>query len=332
MKVTIKDIAEKCGVSVGTVDRSLNNRYGVNDEVKKRVLEVAKELNYRPNHLGRSLATGRTMSIGVISLDLYNNFFPTFIDSIEKYAKKSGYFINLILSHSESSLEVEGMRFFAERNVDGVILFPICTGNEHVNFLKKLEIPIITILNKISDEFMHIGLDDKSAIAAAVEYLAEKKYDEIIYVSASVSQQESEEKNVYLLKQRLDGYLEGLEKSAPGLKSVVLQGSTERRAFAESFAPKDTRVCFLCSCDSIALDLSRLLRERGLHAPKDFGIMGYDNIEVLNYISPKLTTIDYNIDKLAKSAFESLLQIIKTGKSGKDVFLDYRIIEGETTA
>lgn len=83
MGVTIKDIAEHCRVSVGTVDRALNNRSGISEKTKNRILKAAEELNYHPNYMGQSLATGRTMTIGMVCFDLYNNFFPELIDTIE---------------------------------------------------------------------------------------------------------------------------------------------------------------------------------------------------------------------------------------------------------
>jgi LacI family transcriptional regulator len=332
MRATIKDIAKKCGVSTGTVDRALNNRDGVNEEVKKRVFEAAKELDYRPNYLARSLATGKTMTIGVICFDFYNNFFPALIDKIEGYAKEHGYFINLILSHAEPQKEMEGINYFTERKVDGVILFPICTGDDYVAYLKSLRIPIVTIFNKISDDFMYIGVDDVSAIENAVEYLVKKKYDDIVYVTHSVDRQYNAGKNAYFPKQRLKGFMEGIKKVGYDDRRItVLQGSAERAEFADRFERSDRRVCFLCSCDSIALDMSKLLHMRGLYSPADFGIMGYDNIDVLDYTFPRLTTIDYNIDTLAKLAFTNLLSMVETGQKSGDLLLDFKIIEGDTT-
>mgnify|MGYP005879360331 CR=1 FL=1 len=116
MGVTIKDIAEHCRVSVGTVDRALNNRSGISEKTKNRILKAAEELNYHPNYMGQSLATGRTMTIGMVCFDLYNNFFPELIDTIERHAKEKGYFIYLILTHREFKLEKEGLHTTEELN------------------------------------------------------------------------------------------------------------------------------------------------------------------------------------------------------------------------
>ena len=140
MGVTIKDIAEHCRVSVGTVDRALNNRSGISEKTKNRILKAAEELNYHPNYMGQSLATGRTMTIGMVCFDLYNNFFPELIDTIERHAKEKGYFIYLILTHREFKLEKEGLQYLSERQVDGIILFPIGLSKEYIQALYDLKL------------------------------------------------------------------------------------------------------------------------------------------------------------------------------------------------
>ena len=92
---TIKELAKACGVSEGTVDRAVNNRSGIKESTKKRILEMAEQMDYRPNHLAKSLATGITKTLGIVSVDLSNNFFALLVESIEQTAREHGYFVNL---------------------------------------------------------------------------------------------------------------------------------------------------------------------------------------------------------------------------------------------
>ena len=174
MGVTIKDIAEHCRVSVGTVDRALNNRSGISEKTKNRILKAAEELNYHPNYMGQSLATGRTMTIGMVCFDLYNNFFPELIDTIERHAKEKGYFIYLILTHREFKLEKEGLQYLSERQVDGIILFPIGLSKEYIQALYDLKIPIVTIYNKLDNRFPFVGVNDRKAMTDAVMHIVSK--------------------------------------------------------------------------------------------------------------------------------------------------------------
>ena len=113
MSATIKDIASLCGVSEGTVDRALNNRYGISEKTKAKVLEAARSLHYHPNNAARALATGSTMTISIVCFELHNNFFPQLIDSIERQAKENGYFINLILTHMDQAKERQGLDYIS---------------------------------------------------------------------------------------------------------------------------------------------------------------------------------------------------------------------------
>jgi LacI family transcriptional regulator len=141
LKVTIKEIAKQCGVSEGTVDRAINGRPGIKESTRQHILEIANELKYSPNRVAQSLATGKTRSIGIICFDLYNNFFTTLIDIIEAEAKSKGYFVNLVLTHGDINKELDGVRYLAERRIDGIIIFPVGKSIKYIEYLKSLKIP-----------------------------------------------------------------------------------------------------------------------------------------------------------------------------------------------
>ena len=107
MGVTIKDIASICGVSTGTVDRALNNRSGNNVKTKMKIMQIAEELNYRPHHTARSLAKGKTMTIGVVLFDLYNRSFAQMLNAIEFKAMELGYFVDIVLTDKDPKKEKE---------------------------------------------------------------------------------------------------------------------------------------------------------------------------------------------------------------------------------
>lgn len=328
LKATIKEIAKQCGVSEGTVDRAINGRFGIKETTRERVLEVARRLNYSPNRIAQSLATGKTRSIGIICFDLYNNFFTTLIDVIEAQAKSKGYFVNLILTHRDTQNELEGIQYLAERRVDGIIIFPVGKGEKYIKYLKTLKIPIVTIYNKICDEFAHIGVDDHKAMYDAVKYIANKGYKKIYLVTPSIYKQEAKGKNVFTLKRRLHGYIDGLE--ATGLEHEPLV--VESKDFENSFKQLDLtkKTAMLCICDTYALEVMKYFQCKGLSVPKDVGIMGYDNIDVLKYIHPRLTTIEYHVEKMGKLVFNTMYDIINGSQVEIEHLMDYVIVEGET--
>lgn len=164
MSITSKEIAEKCGVSRGTVDRALNNRSGVNEATKLKILETARELGYRPHFLARSLVKGKTMSIGAVIFDINNQLFPQLIHAVESRAREAGYFLNLTLTSKNPDIERDCLLHLADRKVDGIILLSVNAGPSFEQFIKKLNIPVVTFGNRISDTVPYVWIDDRKAV------------------------------------------------------------------------------------------------------------------------------------------------------------------------
>lgn len=331
MKTTIKDIAEYCKISVGTVDRALNNRVGISEKTKKKILEAAELLNYHPNHTGRSLAKGRTMTIGVVCFDLYNNFFPELIDTIESQAKQRGYFIHLILTHRDLWLEEDGLNYLCERQVDGIILFPIGLGADYMKFLKGLGIPIVTIYNKLDDSFPFVSVDDKAAMADAVKHIAQKGYENVIYLTPDMQQQKRDGLNIYTLQQRMQGYMDGMKKT--GLEQPLILGTGSMEEKIDYILEHDKlngKTALLCLCDSYAIKALYYLRKRGIQIPEQLGLMGYDDIEPVQYIEPRLSTIKYSVLKMGEVAIDMLFQCIEDHTCNTQYLLGYKIVEGKS--
>lgn len=334
MQVTIRDIALYCKVSEGTVDRALNNRSGISDRTKKRVLAAAEELNYFPNHTGRSLATGRTMTISIICFDLHNNFFPEIIDTIEAKAKEQGYFIHLILTHKKRELEEEGIRYLLQRHVDGIILFPVGVGQAYIDMLKATGIPIVTIYNRLSSDFSFVGVDDHRAMKEAVGYITSRGYRRIFFLAPDMDKQVDRGLNTYTLQQRQNGYLEGMAENRGHLDApLVIKGKnlTERLSVIHSLVDAEIPTAVLCVCDAYAIQAIEYLSGHGLRIPQDIGIMGYDDLDILKFIKPRISTIQYSVIQMGEIVFDKLYQSMRNADCKvTTVLLDYQIVPGET--
>lgn len=331
MRTTIKDIADYCKVSVGTVDRALNNRPGISKETKEKVLQSIETLNYHRNHTGRSLAMGKTKTIGVVCFDLYNNFFPELIDTIEARAKERGYFIYLILTHKAPRLEKDGLSYLCERQVDGIILFPIGVSREYIASLRQLGIPIVTIYNRLTADFPFVDVNGKKAMEDAVAYIASKGSRRICYMTPEIEAQESEGLNTYTLRQREAGYLSGIQQAGLERAEVYEKGSAEEKTeqFVKSYVPQE-RTALLCLCDSYALRVMRALSDHGIRVPEQVGVMGFDNIASMDYMKPRMTTIAYSVKEMGCTAIDMLFQCMEDPEYRRECLLDYRIVEGGT--
>jgi len=330
MRITVKDIAKYCGVSAGTVDRALNNRPGIKDITKKRILEAAKELNYRPNLTARSLVKGQSMTIGIVLFDLYNRSIAQLLNAVELKAKEYGYYLYITLTNKDSASEKECIEYLTNHKVDGIILFTVNHGKEFEEYLHSLSIPIVTIFNYISESFDHFGIDEREAMKMGVQHVINKDYSRFIYVCPPL--RKLGKSNIYTQEERLYGFLEGLASNKISTEPVIIKEHDYITAL-NRVNIKLEKTAIICSCDYYALEVMNYLKRHGLKIPKDVGLMGFDSIDVLKYIEPKLTTIYYPVEKIGMCAVESLIAKINIGSIEPPTekrTLDYELVEGES--
>lgn len=325
---TIKDIAKACKVSEGTVDRALHGRGGIRQETKERILAEAKTLGYQPNHAARCLATGSSRTIGVVCIDLCNPFFTSFIEAVEGMAQEQGYFIHLILTHNDPARELEGIRYLAGRQVEGVIVFPVGRGEDYEQELLRLQLPIVTIYNRISPQFIHVDVDCRQIMRNAVSFIAQKGYKRILYLEAGVLKQKEQGINTFSMEERRNGYLEGMEDEFPGQAQILECFQQEELLRLTVGSGQKTAV--LCAFDRLALQALMAFQEQGIQIPEEVGIMGFDNIDILPLVSPRIVSVDCQIRSLGRKAFAILLRKIRGDSKVTDCVAGYRFTEGET--
>lgn len=328
-KVTIKDIAKICDVSYGTVDRAINKRPGISFETNRKIMDAVKKLNYRPDRIAQSLARGRTMSIGLVCFDLTNNFIANLVDVFESVAKKSGYFISLVLSHGNKKDEREGIDYLLERKVDGIVIFPVGYGDEYVQYIKNLRTPVVSIYNRISSDIPYVGIDARAAMKNAVDHIARCGYSRIILINSTITDKILNNTNVYTLLERQKGYMEGLEEFKLNREGPLIIEGLDFKRIDQLLNNSSEKTAFLCICDMFALELLEHIKKNGLSVPDDIGIMGFDNVSTLEYVSPRIATISYDVEAMGKRAFEILMDIIAEKEDIEvDNRLSYSIIEG----
>jgi DNA-binding LacI/PurR family transcriptional regulator len=310
VRITSRELAKICGVSIGTVDRALNNRPGINPETKERILRASRELGYRPHLVARSLKTGRTSTVGIVVYDLDNRFFAQLVNAIENAARESGYFVCLTLSHHDLTQERGCLEHLASMNVDGVLIVPTNKGNEFIRFVKSLPVPVVTIGNRISQTVPFVGLKDREAIRTALAAVAERGYTRVVYVSPPLSYGGKE--NIYEVEERYEGFREGVREHS--LQSAVIRDKHFEATLSEALKADGGRTAIMCSSDIYALECLRLLGAWGLRVPDDVGLVGFDDIDILKYVRPSLTTIAYPTGEVAREAF-AVLKVLMDGET-----------------
>jgi LacI family transcriptional regulator len=328
MKVTIKEIASICRVSAGTVDRALNNRPGISERTKKKILKVAKELNYQPDFTARSLVMGKTMTLGIVLFDLYNRSFAQLMNSIEAKAREQGYFVYITLTDKNPENEKKCIEYLVSRKVDGIILFTVNEGEEFNHYLQKFHTPIITIFNYISKDWEYIGIQERQAMKDAVSYMVGKNYDHFIYISPPLAYQGIS--NIYTQEERVKGFQEGLSENNIKKEPIIIKDRRYIESLAQISIDTKVKTAVVCSCDLYALEVINYLKSKGLIIPEDVGVMGFDDIDMLKYITPRLTTVQYPIEKIGEKAVTSIIHKIEQGSYIPTPLLDYEIIKGDS--
>ncbi len=327
MGVTTKDLARICGVSRATITRALHGTGSIKEETKQKILETAKELGYQPDLMARSLVKGRSKMIGTVIVDLKNQYFPEMIDAIVRRAKESGYILNISLHGDDKKEEKRLIRALAGYRADGLILNCINKDEAFREMLKGLGIPYVVLGYRLFEDCHTVGVDEYEAAYEAVEFVVSKGYKEVVFVVPPLYDREG------CLNTGHGERKEGAEAAAGklGCRCTVIYGENYAEQ-ALKYRKEESRIkpAFLCSGDVFAGNVMSAFYRQGLIPPRDYGIMGFDKIQMYQDFIPQLTTVDNHVERMGYEAAGMLIDMIE----GKEVPLNRKIsatiVEGET--
>lgn len=292
LKISTERLAQICGVSQGTVDRALNNRNGISEETKKKIIAAAIKYGYRPineNALSRH--------IGVIVFDLNNEYLTTLVTELESELRNEGYRATVMFSHYDREYEIECIKTLYSSGVDGIVVFSVNRGDDFVNFISSLSIPVVCVGNKV-EGIPYVGIDDHAAMKALTEYVAEKDYNKLIYFSPAL-----EYKDAFAQKLRYQGFLEGVTQNIDYLVITQIENVPKN-------LPKKTAI--ICSTDYYALKI--------YFSNVSADIYGFDNINMIKKYSLPIKSVDYSVKEIAKNSVKLILN-----KEATDVIIPYQI-------
>jgi DNA-binding LacI/PurR family transcriptional regulator len=330
MPITTKEIAKICNVSRGTVDRALNGRSGINSVTRERIQATARQYGYRPHLIASSLSRGKSMSVGVVIFDLKNRYFSQISNVINLSARKLGYFTYIAVSEKNIDTEMQILHNLASRRVDGIIMLPITQGRDYICRLEALEIPIVTIGNHLPG-IPHVSINDFNAAYESAHHIAQAGYRHIVFICPPLRKKGSFDGKLNITSQdlRAQGFKHYMEMN-PELHYELLIQKDYCEIAAAMVHSGTEKTAFFCSSDIYALNLLKSFREAGIAFPRDAGLMGFDNLDILGYISPLITTVSTSIEVVGEEAMNILFRLI-SGESVPDTnFVPHAICPGET--
>ena len=334
MAVRLKDIAEDLGVSLVTVSKVLRNKPGVGEITRKRVLKRVRELNYRPNMLARSLASGKSYTVGLIVPDLVHTFFAEMAKGVSAGLRGASYQLILASAEEEPELEQQEIEHLLARGVDALLIASCQNNAGSFKSLLKSKIPYVLIdryLPKVNGNF--VGTDDVAAGRMATEHLIHLGRKRIAHIggeqfSTSVG--------------RLNGYKEALAASnLPFRRELVEIRSRLEEAGVEIGSHAMTNLLKLkkrpdavfCYNDLTAVGAIRCLRANKLRVPEDVAVIGCGNLRLSEYLEVPLSTIDQSTQQQGEEAAALALTLIdrKSKGRGRHLLVEPKLIARDST-
>jgi LacI family repressor for deo operon, udp, cdd, tsx, nupC, and nupG len=326
---TIRDVADRAGVSIATVSRVLNKQESVSPATRSRVEKAIAELNYQPNYLGRNLRRSETRIILVILQSISNPFYSKVVEGIEDIGHKNGYNIMICNNDSDSDRERSYLEMVVNRLVDGVILMePEVEGRELSEIGKSF--PIVQCCEyKENADIPHISIDNLAAGYTATNHLINLGHRRIGLISGY--------NRLLSAVQREEGYRRALDDAGlefdPELVKYSSYGYSGGEMAAREFIRMKSRPTAIFAISDIsAIGAVRAIKGADLRIPDDMAVVGFDNTSIASVYDPGISTVSQPRYELGRRAMEVLLDLIKGEQvSSNSLFLEHQLIVREST-
>jgi LacI family transcriptional regulator len=315
MTVTLKDIAERAGVTSATVSMVINNKPNISEATRKKVLKIAKELNYYPNVIARGLATKKSNAIGVIVPNLASSFIVRILQGIKSTNRDIDYTVQLFDTVGQKESESQlFQRLARERRIDGVILISASVTEEELNIFREESVPSIVVARKC-ENLDSVYVNNEQGASDATDYLIEKGHRVIACVCSS--------KSGIPMEERLDGYKRSLRQHNIEFKPELvfevdddtMQAGIETFPKIKSLEPRVTAV-FCPAGDMTAIGIIKEAKKEGLRIPEDLCVVGYDDLPAAEVVEPSLTTVRQPKLEMGDYAINMIVDKIEGRESG----------------
>lgn len=317
MAITIKDIAERAGVTHSTVSRALHNSPLISAETTERVHKVALELGYLPSAAARSLKTHQTHALGVVLSSIDDPFFSEILQGIEDVAQANGYSLFIAASQRDPLREQTIVRAMREHSVDGVIICSTSFSVSQGHSLVQVGVPIVVINNEAAEDYRYsIYHDDVDGTRQIARHLIELGHRKIAYLGNALSGRTT--------LARLNGFRQEMDAAAlPIPPEYFLQapggGPEQGLAGLDLLLDlPDRPTALICFNDMMAIGVLKGLQQLGIQVPAEFSVTGFDNIVFSTYTNPPLTTFDQPKRSIGAKAAEQLLTLLHSPAGEND--------------
>jgi LacI family transcriptional regulator len=309
-RVTIAEVAQAAGVSIMTVSRAINEKPGVGPELRERIVALAEEMGYRPNHIARGLATRQTSTIGLMVPDITNPFFAQIARGAEDTAYEAGYNLFLINTAEETAREAAAFDSLWQREIDGAIL---CSSRLPADELESTvtRFPAVVLVNReLARPVPHvatINVNDQLGAQAAVQHFISQGRSRIALIAGPATSLSGQ--------RRLDGYRAALKAAGllfdPELLEHCAPTTEGGRAATHAVLRRRPKVdAIFAFNDLVAFGVLQACEEADRAVPEEIAVIGVDDVPLAQVVRPHLTTLRVNLPQLGRLAMQTLLSTI----------------------
>lgn len=317
-KVTIYDIAGQLGLSPGTVGHALNGTGRISADTRKRVVQAAARMGFRPSLVAKSLSRSRTSTLGVVVPVIGNTAYSAMVNGIEGIAYSAGYNILMCCSEFDQRRETHYLEMLRDRRVEGIVVIPsrrVESHRDQIDNLLRIEhsgVPVVVLEQNIDeDSLTKIVMDNHAGAKKIVNHLIGLGHKRIGFLHLG------HEETDFAGNERFAGYREALSEA--GLcfsEELSAQASSiseyecdsyDQARFQAYYETAGQPSAVFAVCDMLAVKIIRACNMIGLRVPEDIAVVGFDNIAVSGLVTPPLTTIHQPAFEMGKRAADLVM-------------------------
>ena len=321
---TIRDVAERAGVSIATVSRVINEQGTIRPETRDRVLAAIDALGFRPNAIGRSLKAGRSRILGVMVPTLANPVFAEAVEGLQHRARADGYGVMITTSEYDAARERAAVETLLIGRVDALVITVTDPAAEPTRaWLDALDRPVVLIYNQ-PGSCPTVTVDNAAAGRTAADLFIRAGHRRLAMVAGSFTGSDR-------ARARWTGFAAQAEvagQAAPAMVEIAFAETDLRPALADLMAGPAAPTGLFCSNDLIALRAIAALRALGLRVPRDVSVLGFDGIAAGALFEPSLSTITQPSRTMGETAAALALSELAGGVAEPVTILPHRLVEG----
>jgi len=328
----LKDLAQELGVSIATVSRALRNSPEIGQDMQKKVKELAKRLNYRPNPFAQSLRKEAPRVIGVVVPNLVTHYYAAVLDGIEDEARKEGYSVISANTHEDTEAEIRAIDNFIGLHVEGIIacLSQNTTDYSHFEEIANMGIPLVFFGRTcLTDRFSSVTANGDEAAFRATQHLIDTGSRRIAFIGGP--------NHLDMVRRRKHGYLEALrENHIPIDRNLVACEKIDYQWAMDTttrlLKQADRPDAILAFNDIITFAAFTAIKQQDLRIPEDVALIGFTDDVHAQYVTPRMSAIEDQSHQMGQTACQLLLKNINGDSKIYREIVPQKLVIRETSA